>query len=85
MNSKSGFKLNKSGVRQLLKSEEMKKGLEQYAEVVKIMTGSPEDYKTETYNGKNRANISVTTANRKAMQDCLDNNTLLKAIGSARR
>ena len=85
MSSKFVFELNWSGVNQLLKSHEMQNGLMQYAEFIKNQTGAPDNYYTSPYTGKNRTNVSISTANRKAMQDNLDNNTLLKALGSARK
>ena len=79
--SKSGFKLNRNGVRDLLRSQEMQEGLLQYAQAV--MKSAGDGYEISSYVGKTRANVSVSTASKKAYQDCLDNNTLLRALGSA--
>lgn len=80
------FVLNKSGVKALLKSDEMVQALSLYAQKVKNnadnMSGN--QYATDTFRGKNRANASVYAGSKKAYQDNLKNNTLLKALGSSK-
>lgn len=80
--SKFSFKLNSNGVRQLLKSSEIQTGLDEYANHVKDSAG--EGYEISKHVGKNRANVSIHAKTRKAKKDNLKNNTLLKALGSAK-
>ena len=79
MNNK-GFVLNGKGVRELLTSDEMKNVLRQYANQVESISGS--GYTASSYVGKNRANASVVAETKSAKKDNLQNNTLLKALGS---
>lgn len=69
------FELNRQGVRELLKSQEMTDVLVGYAGQVASVAGAGYD----VHVGSNRVNVSVVT--REAEQDNLDNNTLLKAAG----
>lgn len=71
------FVLNREGVRELLRSEEMVLVLTEYAEQVAHDAG--EGYSVHI--GQNRANVSVRTSTAEAYQDNLDNNTLLKSAG----
>lgn len=82
MSSKYRFKLNSEGVRQLLKSEEMKNALSEYAKMVQNRVG--EGYSVSKYTGKTRANASVHAETNEAKRDNLKNNTLLKALGSVK-
>ena len=74
----SGFKLNSKGVRDLLRSEDMQKILEEHADdiIQKLDTG----YEKDTFIGENRANASVWTKTPEAVRDNSENNTLLKAV-----
>lgn len=76
--SKSIFKLNRSGVRELLQSEEMGAVLNQYADGILRKCGS--GYEKSTFTGKNRKNVSVVAKTAKAKRDNNQNNTLLKAV-----
>lgn len=72
--SKVKFELNKAGVRELLRSDEMMSICEEYARHVQRRVG--DDY--SVHRGPNRVNVSVET--KKALADNYRNNTLLKAV-----
>lgn len=76
--SKLKFVLNKAGVRQLLKSEEMKSILTEKATGIRNRCG--EGYEQDIYVGRNRANAMVKTATFQARKENSINNTLLKAV-----
>jgi hypothetical protein len=71
-------KLNTEGVRQLLRSEEMKSICAEQAANILSRVGS--GYEMDTYTGQNRVNAMVKTSTPRAMYDNLHNNTLLKAV-----
>lgn len=70
--------LNRSGVRALLKSEEMKAVCAEKAQAVCVRCGT--GYATDTYTGKNRVNAMVWADTTQARRDNAENNTLLKAL-----
>lgn len=70
------FELNYNGVGQLLKGPEMVGILTDAALQVKNRAG--DGYSVHI--GPHRANVSVRTESDDAIQDNLDNNTLLKAV-----
>ncbi|WP_455936799.1 hypothetical protein [Gemella morbillorum] len=72
------FILNRAGVAELMKSPEMVAFLKEKAKVIQDRAG--DGYETNTFIGKNRANISIKTKSRKAIRDNNKNNTLLKAL-----
>lgn len=74
------FKLNKEGVAELLKSDEMVSVLESYAADVAKDAGP--GYEPRTYIGKDRAAVSVRVeaATEQAERDNYENNTLLRSI-----
>lgn len=76
--SKHKFKLNRSGVRELMKSDAMIEVLNKYATVVKNNAGDA--YESDVHRGKNRANVAIYPASKKAKKECMKNNTLLKAL-----
>lgn len=76
--SKNTFKLNYSGVGQLLKSTEMQKVLTDHATKIKNRVG--DGYEQDVYVGKTRANAMVKATSFKAKRDNKKNNTLLKAV-----
>ena len=76
--SKMKFKLNSSGVRQLLQSAQMQTVLEQQASAIRNRAGI--GYRQDTYVGKNRANAMVWADTHQAKRDNMKNNTLLKAV-----
>lgn len=78
--SKVKVKLNRKGVRELLKSAEMLSACHEVAEEVANRAG--DGYGVEDYpNGKTRVNVSVRTITADAVRDNAKNNTLLKALG----
>lgn len=76
--SKFKFELNKRGVRDLLRSEEMQSVLVAYATGIRERAG--EGYEQDVRVGKNRANAMVWPESDKAKKDNWDNNTALKAV-----
>lgn len=76
--SKMQFKLNRSGVADLMKSDGMQKVLEKKASEIKNRCG--EGYEQDIFVGKNRANAMVRAATYEAKKDNAENNTLLKAV-----
>lgn len=78
--SKFKFELNKKGVGELLKSEEMQAVLESYAAQVAKDAGP--GYEPKTYIGKDRAAVSVRVeaATKEAERDNYENNTLLRSL-----
>ena len=79
MAKNSSFRLNRSGVRELLKSAEMKSVCESFANDIAARAGT--GYEVSSYTGRNRVNASVRTATAEARRDNLKKNTLLKAVG----
>lgn len=80
LNDMNKFKveLNRSGVRELLRSGDMAKMLEEEAERIRDRCGN--GYATSSHVGKNRANASVYTDDIRAMRDNHDHNTLEKSM-----
>lgn len=72
------FKLNRAGVRELLKSSEMQAVLTEHATTIKNRAG--DGYEQDIYVGKNRANAMVKAETFKAKKDNSKKNTLLKAV-----
>lgn len=73
------FELDREGVRELLKSEEMAEVCESYARDIQGRAG--DGYDVSVYQGKNRVNASVKAETDEALHDNYENNTLLKALG----
>lgn len=71
--------LNREGVQQLLKSEEMKAICQELASGISNRVGP--GFEVTTYTGENRVNASVHADTDEALQKCLDDNILIKAIG----
>ena len=70
--------INKTGINELMKSEEMQKILQEKAdEIVRSLSGS---YETDTYVGKTRANASIVTHDSATYHRNLKDNELLKAL-----
>lgn len=76
--SKFVFKLNRSGVAELMKSQAMQDVLSEHAKTIKERAG--DGYEQDIYIGKNRANAMVKAESFKARKDNSENNTLLKAV-----
>lgn len=72
--------LNSEGVRNLLRSKEMMSVCEKEAEKIKNKVGK--GYELSKYTGTNRVNVSIVATTQEAIQDNLDSDTILKAIGS---
>ena len=77
--SKVKFKLNKAGVRELLRSPEVMSVVTGYASQIQSRCGA--GYELTTHTGVNRVNASVHAATVEARRDNYENNTLLKARG----
>ena len=76
---KEGFVLNRKGVNELLRSEEMRQVVEQYGRDVQNRAG--EGYDTRTHMTEQRVIVNVFPATEEAAVDNYENNTLLKAVG----
>lgn len=72
------IELNSDGVRELLKSQEIRNICEGFAS--KAVGRLGEGYSSTIYTGKNRANASVYAESVEAKRENLENNTILKAI-----
>ena len=73
------LRLNADTVGQMLNSKELAGVLTQYAEQKRQTLG--DGYAVEQQKTKDRERINIKTDSEKAVQDNLDNNTLLKAVG----
>lgn len=73
------IELNSSGIRQLLKSEEMGQMLKQQAEQVRARCGS--GYSTDLYQASSRVISGVFAETAEAAKQNSRENTLLKALG----
>ena len=72
------FQLNRSGVRELLRSDELMAECSNHAKRIQNRCG--DGYEMTTHVGKNRVNASVHAKTIKARKDNSKNNTLLKAM-----
>ena len=72
------FKLNRSGVRQLMQSQEMQAVLREKASKIAARCG--DGYEQDIMVGKNRANAQVWAETSQAKRDNSKNNTILKAV-----
>ncbi len=72
------FQLNRSGVRELLRSDELMAECSNHAKRIQSRCG--DGYEMTTHVGKNRVNASVHAKTIKARKDNSKNNTLLKAM-----
>lgn len=72
------IKLNRAGVKQLLRSDEMKAACKECADGALSRLG--EGYEVTTYTGTTRVNASVKANSRKAIRENMENNTILKAL-----
>lgn len=77
MSSKT-FELNKSGVRELLRSDEMQVAVKAEADAAVSSLGS--GYEADTHKGKTRVNASVYAVTKAAKRENLSHNTILKAV-----
>ena len=74
------FKLNRSGVRELLKSAEMRAIVGQQASAKAAAAG--EGYASEVHTGRNRVYANIYPDTDEAREDNWDHNTLEKVIRS---
>lgn len=77
--AKSGFKLNRKGVRELLRSEACLQMVKNYAYSAQSRLG--DGYEVTYMVGKNRVNASVAAVSNAAIQENLECNTILKSLG----
>lgn len=73
------IRLNRSGVRELLKGEELRGECEKYARSIQSAAGP--DYEMETRSYPERSGAAVYPANESGYYDNLRNNTLVKSLG----
>lgn len=78
MARKFTFELNRSGVRDLLRSQEMREICEGYASCAACSLG--EGYEYDARIGKNRANAMVYATYNQTISDAKNNNTIMKAL-----
>ena len=72
--------LNHEAVGEMLKSSEMQELIKSYADEIAKRAG--EGYASDTYNAGSRVIASAYTETEEAMEDNLENNTLLMAVGN---
>lgn len=70
--------LNHAGIQALLKSDEVQAFILEQASGIGSRCGA--GYETDVYMAPSRVISSVYTTDKKAIQDNLENNTLLKAV-----
>lgn len=80
--SKTRIVLNRKGVRELLRSQEMMNICSSYGH--KAVQKLGEGYEVSNHVGKNRVNSSVRTVTAEAVRENMKNNTILKAVGSSK-
>lgn len=73
------FVLNKDGVRELLKSQEMMEICKTYASSALATLG--DGYSVNSYTGANRVNTEITADTYAARKDNSENNSILKSLG----
>jgi hypothetical protein len=72
------FKLNKQGVKELMKSPEMMQIVTEYANNALGRLG--EGYEVNTRTGRNRVNAEIRAESYMARKDNSENNSILKAL-----
>ena len=72
--------LNHEAVGEMLKSSEMQELVKRYADEIAERAG--DGYASDTYNAGSRVIASAYTETEEAMEDNLENNTLLMAVGN---
>lgn len=70
--------LNSSGVREMLRSDEMMAICEEHAN--KALSRLGDGYTVTTQKGKNRVNASIYAESYQAKKENAENNTILKAL-----
>lgn len=77
------FELNGAGVRELLKSPEMNSVLAQCADAV--VSNAGEGFEKHIYVGNKRIAYTITAETVKAYRSNMKHNTLVNALGAAKR
>lgn len=72
------IELNEAGVRELLRSDEMRMKCEKHANEAIGRLGP--GYTVTSHTGRNRVNASVLAESYEAKRDNLENNSILKAL-----
>lgn len=80
MSKYSKIVLNRSGVRQLMRSDEMEQICKELAYEAKAKLG--DGYAVSSMKGKNRANASIIAVSKKAKKESKKHNTIIKAVMS---
>lgn len=78
MSEKTRIELNSDGIRALLKSPEMEAAMASYGAEVAARAG--DGYEMDTRVGSSRVNARIWTATKDAVNDNLENNTLLTSL-----
>ncbi|WP_449450889.1 hypothetical protein [Streptococcus suis] len=78
--ARTKFKLNRAGVRELMKSTEMQAVLTDKANGIRNRAGT--GYESDIFVGKTRANAMVYADSYQAKRDNKKHNNLLKAVKS---
>lgn len=79
--AKMKFTLNRAGVRQLLRSPAAMAACKQHAAATcAALGGGGAGYTVSTRVGSNRVNAEVAAFTREAIEDCYENNTIMKAL-----
>ena len=74
------IKLNRAGVGELLKSEDMQKVTSELGEEIKNRAGGDAGYLISTEVGKTRCNTSIAITDFKLLNREKNNNTLIKSL-----
>lgn len=72
------FTLNRSGVRELLKSPEVMAVCKSHADATRSGLGN--GYTVTTHVGKTRVNAEIAAYTQSARRECYENNSILKAL-----
>lgn len=78
MGKKVRVVLNRNGVRQLLRSDEMKAVCRHYADAAASRLGT--GYEVSDWTGKNRVNAEIAAVSRSAKEENNSSNSILKAL-----
>lgn len=78
MTKKVRVVLNKRGVRDLLKGEDLRQVCADHAN--KTLAKLGDGYETDTYTGKTRSNAMIWASSAQARRDARKNNTIWKAV-----
>ena len=81
--TKFRFELNSKGIRQMLRSEEVRADMERRARNIAAAAG--EGFEADAYVGRNRARGDVFTATVEAMRAEAEDMALTRAIDAGRR